>query len=335
MRIRTTACCEPSIPAVKKHARQVGGKVPAGEKPREGKIRAAAAVTRSSVRRYTDEFWNAVLRRGTPAGDVFLAELDHAAHDGPLAATWLGHATNLLRIGEQWVLTDPVFSERIGLKVGPVTLGMSRLIPAVDPSLLPPIDLILISHAHFDHLDRPSLKQLVSPRTHVITAANTRRLIPRGFGSITELPWEAAVTRGDLTILAGRPKHWGARTAWDRHRGFNSYLIQGPHHRVLYAGDTAYTDEFTKLVGKQGYDLGIFGIGAYDPWIEAHANPEQVWQMHTEAGGHYLLPMHHSTFKLSDEPAHEPLKRLIAAAGDHVSRIIASDVGRLWTPGSS
>lgn len=95
--------------------------------------------------------------------------------------------------------------------------------------------------------------------------------------------------------------------------------------RVLYAGDTAHSRSYDK-VGP--LDLTIFGISAYDLWIHAHASPEQVWDMHTSAQGEYLLPMHHSTFKLSDEPMDEPLARLIAAAGKDHAKIVGRDVGR-------
>lgn len=289
-------------------------------------------VAGSSVRRYSREFLN-VLRRNTKAGERWVSELDHAAHDGPLVAAWLGHASVLIRLGEHWILTDPVFSQRIGVRVGPMTFGVGRLTPAFDHGLLPPIDLILISHAHFDHLDVPTLRKLASPRTHVITAANTRRLIPFGFASVRELAWDEELRDGPLHVSAFRPAHWGARTAWDRHRGFNSYVLSTAQHRVLYAGDTAYTDAYRRVGDAGGVDLAIFGIGAYDPWIQAHANPEQVWEMSRQAKAKWLLPIHHSTFKLSDEPINEPLERLFKVAGPEADRVVASTLGQLWTPG--
>lgn len=253
-------------------------------------------------------------------------------HDHPLAAAWLGHATILLRLHDLWILTDPVFSKRIGVNLGPYTVGMERLRdPHLTPAELPPIDLILISHAHFDHLDKPSLRRLVRKQTRIVTALHTKRLIPAGFGEKIELHWDQELDLNGLKIRALRPNHWGARTVWDRHRGFNSYILQAPEHRVLYAGDTAYTDAF-KPVGEKlgGVDLAVFGIGAYDPWIHAHANPEQVWQMAEHAKAKYILPMHHSTFKLSNEPLDEPLQRLLKAAGNAASRVVVAEPGALW-----
>jgi L-ascorbate metabolism protein UlaG (beta-lactamase superfamily) len=301
-----------------------------GRARKKAGVGQTAAVARSSVRRYSREFING-FRRNTPAGEEWARELDHEAHDGPLVAAWLGHATVLLRLGDKWILTDPVFSQRVGIRVGPLTLGVGRLLPAMDPALLPVLDLILVSHAHFDHLDRPSLKRLVSEKTMVVTAASTRRLIPDGFGSVAELPWDKELKINGLTIRALQPNHWGARTAWDRHRGFNSYVIETPRHRVLFAGDTAMTETYQRL-GRAGVDLSIFGIGAYNPWIKMHANPEQVWEMNTQAGGHWLLPIHHSTFKLSDEPMEEPMERMLVAAGRQAARVVGRELGQLWTP---
>lgn len=245
-----------------------------------------------------------------------------------LGAVWLGHATVLLRVGGRWILTDPVFSSRIGMHVGPFTLGVPRVSPAVAPASLPTPDLILLSHAHFDHLDQPSLKALANKRTQVITAINTKGLVPRGFGSVREIDWDAQVDVDGLSISTLRPAHWGARTIWDKHRGFNSYVVQVGDRKVLYAGDTAHSGAF-RPVGP--VDLSIFGIGAYDPWIHAHASPEQVWDMHTMAQGRYLLPMHHSTFVLSDEPLEEPLQRLIAAAGEREHTVVGRELGVAWT----
>ncbi|HYE60544.1 MAG TPA: MBL fold metallo-hydrolase [Phycisphaerales bacterium] len=294
------------------------------------KLKELTGVARSSVRRYSKEFLDG-FRNNTKQGEVWQSELDHAAHDGPLVAAWLGHATILLRLGDKWILTDPVFSHRIGVKLGPLTFGVGRLCPAFDPALLPPLDLILISHAHFDHLDLPSMKKLVSENTHVVTALNTKRLIPKGFASVQELEWDKELRVNGLRLRALKPNHWGARTAWDRHRGFNSYVLESDKNRVLFAGDTAHTEGYSTL-GRQGADLTIFGIGAYNPWIQAHACPEQVWDMHQQAGGNFLLPIHHSTFKLSDEPLDEPMRRMLQAADGQQHRVVGREMGQLWTP---
>lgn len=245
-----------------------------------------------------------------------------------LAAAWVGHATVLLRIGGMTVLTDPVFSSKIGIGLGLMTGGIRRLIaPASRIADLPHIDLILVSHAHFDHLDRPSLVRLPK-QTPVITAHHTSDLVrDLGFRRITELRWGERIEVEALTITACQVNHWGARTFYDRHRGFNAYLLKSGKRRVLYGGDTAYHDGFRPL-GK--VDLAVIGIGAYDPYIAAHATPEQAWRMADHVRADFLMPMHHSTFRLSHEPTAEPMERMLAAAGRDADRIIVRQVGGQW-----
>lgn len=250
-----------------------------------------------------------------------------------LAAVWIGHATVLLRIGGQTIITDPVLSNRVGIGLGLATGGPRRLIaPALTVRQLPRIDLILISHAHFDHLDRPTLARM-SNRIPVIAAHHTADLISDlGFRNVTELKWGESTHFAGLKITARQVRHWGARTFYDQHRGFNAYLIESSDKRVLYAGDTAY-HEYFRDIGK--VDLAIVGIGAYDPYIAAHANPEQAWAMASHVSAGQILPIHHSTFRLSHEPLHEPIQRMLAAAGPLAHRIIARQIGHQWAESQS
>lgn len=289
-------------------------------------------MTRSGILRYPTELRQSLAKQGSgaesPVSESGAAEIIERAAGAELAAVWIGHATVLLRLGQRWVLTDPVFSERIGVRLGGYTFGLGRLIPpALAPKVLPAIDLVLVSHAHFDHLDWPTLRSLASGSTTLITASRTRKLIPPGFAHVHELAWEREIAVDDLAIRAVAPEHWGARAALDRRRGYNSYVVSAGGRRVLFAGDTADTRAFA---GLGPLDLAIFGIGGYEPWVHAHATPEQVWRMTQEAGAAHLLPVHHSTFKQSDEPTREPLERLRAAAGDAASRIVGADLGQLW-----
>lgn len=245
-----------------------------------------------------------------------------------LAAAWIGHATILLRIGKMTILTDPVFLSGVGLGFGLFTGGPRRFVaPALTLKQLPPIDLLLISHAHFDHLDRPTLSRL--PRNMpVITAKDTRDLIDDlGFQSVTEIGWGESTTVGELKITAQQVEHWGARTFHDAHRGYNAYLIESGSTRVLYGADSAYHEHF-RSIGK--VDLAIIGIGAYNPWIKGHANPEQAWEMARHVEATHVLPMHHSTFRLSHEPMTEPMDRLLAAAGSEDDKIVIREIGGMW-----
>ena len=290
-------------------------------------VQRGAKAARSGLKRYPREFLASI--RCARRAILGHHEADGPAlHDHDLAATWIGHATTLLRVGGKSILTDPVFSHRIGMSVGGVTLGLPRLMPAPwGPEKMAPPDLILISHAHFDHLDKPSLRRLANPRTTVVTARRTAALIPAGFGKVIEMDWHHELKLDGLTIEAVRPAHWGARTALDRRRGYNSYVLRTDDHGVLFAGDTAYTEAFNRV---KGVTLAILGIGSYDPWENAHATPEQAWSMFTSLGGEHMLPVHHSTFAMGDEPAGEPMQRLLTAAAEHAPRVIQADPGAVW-----
>ena len=245
-----------------------------------------------------------------------------------LAAAWFGHATVLARLGPTNVLVDPVFSDRIGMRVGRRTMGPRRVAEVpIRAEGLPEIDVLLITHAHFDHLDRPTLRRLASKSTAVVTAFRTRRLIPRGFGKVIELRAGQGVTVDGLRISAIRTAHWGARRLIDWRRGYNSYLVESEHGGILFAGDTAVTKAFA---GVGPLELAVFGIGHYDPWVRMHATPEQVWRMFQGTGAKWLLPVHHSTFELSDEPLDEPMQRLLKAADGHEEQIIQVAPGELW-----
>lgn len=246
-----------------------------------------------------------------------------------LAAAWIGHATVLIRIGNKTIMTDPVLGNRVGIGFGLVTAGPHRMQqPALHLAELPPVDLILISHAHFDHLDRPTLCRLPKD-TPVVTAHHTMDLIADlGFRQVAELQWRESIELEDLKITAREVKHWGARTFLDRHRGYNAYLLESGKRRVFYGGDTAYHDYF-KDVGR--VNLAILGIGGYDPYVASHATPEQAWAMANHLNADHVLPIHHSTFRLSHEPVGEPIDRVMTAAGKDAHRIVVREVGGQWS----
>ena len=251
------------------------------------------------------------------------------SNDG-LPAAWLGHSTVLLKIHGVTILTDPVFSSRIGLSLGPLTLGIKRLVEIATPLVqLPPIDLILLSHAHMDHFDLPSLRLLENRSTQVITAVRTSDLLrTRRFASVQELRWNEQTSIGPLHIRGFEVAHWGARMRSDVYRGFNGYVLELGNYRVLFGGDTAYTESFKKLRSSRKIDLAIMPIGAYDPWIRVHCNPEQAWAMANDAGAERILPVHHQTFKLSNEGLLEPIERLMAAAGSAADQSCLSEIGQ-------
>jgi len=247
-----------------------------------------------------------------------------------MQAAWIGHSTVLISVDGFTILTDPVFSARIGIKIGPFTAGLKRLVhPALASLQLPVPDLILLSHAHMDHLDRPSLRKLENLRTSVITAIGTSDLLRvKRYKAVHELRWGESRRVGSANVRAFQVKHWGARTRTDVHRGYNGYLIEAGRYRIIFGGDTAYTDLFRQVRTSKPVDLAIMPIGAYDPWIHAHCNPEQALEMANHAAAEFVLPVHHRTFKLSNEPYDEPIERLLLASGSAEDRIAIQEIGQ-------
>lgn len=247
-----------------------------------------------------------------------------------LHAAWIGHSTVAISIDGFTILTDPVFSNRIGLNFGPLTIGMKRLVePAAKIAAIPHPDLILLSHAHMDHFDIPSLRSLEHRSTSVITALNTTDLLrPQRYRSVRELRWNETVAIGPVSIKAFEVNHWGARMRSDTFRSYNGYLIEAGRYRLVFGGDTAYTDSFRSVRSSKPVDLAIMPIGAYNPWIRVHCNPEEALAMANLAGAERILGVHHRTFQLSNEPLHEPLERLIGAAGPSPERIVVHDLGQ-------
>lgn len=299
---------------------------PEPERPRRGWFRRAALATKSSMRRYPPELIASLRKRDGGAERSLRDLLTELAPHG-LAACWLGHGSVVVTLGNLTIAVDPVLSDRIGVRVGRRTIGLSRREPApISPEALRGVDAILITHAHFDHLDRPTLAALASAQTTVIVPPRCARLIPEGFARVHELPSGSVVEIGGATIRAHTPRHWGSRAWFDRRRGFCAYEVRHPEGSVLFTGDTAETNTFDDV---RDLDLAVFGIGAYEPWEHMHATPEQVWRMFDRTGARYLLPVHHSTFELSDEPMDEPMRRLMTCACDHPDRVIRESVGEV------
>jgi L-ascorbate metabolism protein UlaG (beta-lactamase superfamily) len=247
-----------------------------------------------------------------------------------LHAAWLGHSTVLLSLDGFTILTDPVFSTRVGINLGPLTVGIKRLVDVAAPLTdLPQVDLILLSHAHMDHFDLPSLRHLEHSRTHVVTAFHTSDLLRiRRYANVHELRWNETIQIGPATVRAFEVAHWGARMRSDVFRGYNGYIVEAGSYRVLFGGDTAYTTCFRQLRSTKPIHLAAMPVGAYDPWIRVHCNPEQAWAMANDAGAELVLPIHHQTFQLSREPRFEPIERIVTAAGSHPERICLHEIGQ-------
>jgi len=253
--------------------------------------------------------------------------------NGELTIANLGHATLLMNYFGVSVITDPTLFNRIGLAVDSLfTIGPRRLVaPPLPPSGLQSIQVILITHAHMDHLDLPSFKAL--PRSATVIACDKCGALvgPLGFKDVRELKWGESTSVDGLRVTAMGARHWGKRwPPYGTDYGFNSYVLERNGHRMLYACDSAFTDLFAAL-HSDPLEVAAFSISAYNPFIWNHANPEQVWLMFEQTGAQYLVPIHWGTFKLSREPINEPLQRLIKTAGSQSDRIVLRQIGASWT----
>ena len=130
-----------------------------------------------------------------------------------------------------------------------------------------------------------------------------------------------------MRVEAFEVKHWGARWRHDDHRGYNGYIIEREGKKLIFAGDTAYTETFKELRGKGPFELACMPIGAYNPWIMSHCNPEQAWKMANDCGARRILPIHHYTFRLGREVCTEPLERLETAMKGEVDRLALREAG--------
>jgi len=252
--------------------------------------------------------------------------------DNGVTLAWLGHATVLINLFGVRILTDPVLFHRIGVDMRVGTLGLMRLVQcALRPEQLPDIDVVLVSHAHFDHLDTRSLG-VIRGRPAAVMAAATSDLLPRDeYSSVNELRWNESTTlttpRGELRVRAIEVKHWGARLQRDTYRGYTGFVVEREGRRILIGGDTAHTPLFQEHRRFGPFDVAVMPIGAYDPWIRNHCTPEQAVSMADAAGARLFVPIHHQSFRLSSEPVLEPIERVERALAAEHGRLVLREIG--------
>jgi L-ascorbate metabolism protein UlaG (beta-lactamase superfamily) len=261
-----------------------------------------------------------------------LKPMPHTWSDNAVTLAWLGHSTVLINFYGVRILTDPILYRRIGVNLGLGTLGPLRLVQcALTRSELPDIDLVLITHAHFDHLDTASLRA-IRGKPAAVMASGTADLLPRRrYRSVTELRWNESTTvatpRGGVVVRAIEVNHWGARIRRDTWRGYTGFIVEREGRRLVIAGDTAMTPIFAEHRRFGPFDAAVMPIGAYDPWIWAHCTPEQAVSMANAANARMVVPVHHQSFWLSREPVMEPIQRVQHALAREPERLALRAIG--------
>ena len=250
-----------------------------------------------------------------------------------ITASWLGHSTVLINFYGVHILTDPVLLNHVGADVLVGTIGPKRLVaPALSPKQLPKIDLVLLSHAHMDHLNSATLRHFPQTTRAVTAHATADLLRDTHLRAPVELKWgdkvQVNTSHGELEVEAFEVRHWGARWRHDSYRGYNGYIVSREGKKIIFGGDTAWSDSFRALRSKGPFELAIMPIGAYSPWIQSHCTPEQAVQMANDAGAKYFLPIHFKTFTLGREGVREPMERLQGAI--EAERIGWHDIGQTF-----
>jgi L-ascorbate metabolism protein UlaG (beta-lactamase superfamily) len=246
-------------------------------------------------------------------------ELAEGVSAGRVAVTFIGHSTFLLQLPGLNVLTDPVFASR----AGPLGLFGPRRArpPALRLAVLPRVDVVVLSHCHYDHLDLAALRWLHRQHRPVVvtTLGNRAWLEARGVGRVREFDWwESGDAAPALRVTCTPAQHFAARTPWDRNRTlWGGFMLHGASGRILFAGDTGWAPHFAAIRARLGApDLALLPIGAYEPrWFmtAVHMNPAEAVQAHLALGARQSLGMHHATFQLTDEAMDAPERGLAEA----------------------
>jgi L-ascorbate metabolism protein UlaG (beta-lactamase superfamily) len=237
----------------------------------------------------------------------------HLVSNGELGLTFIGHSSFFVQMGGLSLMIDPNFARWLF-----VLKRLRR--PGLRVRDLPAIDLVLVSHAHFDHLHRPSLRAIVQNnlRTRgkapaiIIPTHVTDLISDLGFSEIIELDWWKHSQHGAVSITHVPSRHWGARILKDSHRGYGGYVLRTGKHSLYHAGDTAYFSGFREIGRRLAPELALLPIGAYNPstFRNVHTDPSDATRAFLDLNARWMVPMHYGTFRLSHEPVDEPLQLL-------------------------
>jgi len=252
-----------------------------------------------------------------------------------MLVTWVGHATVLVQIQGLNILTDPIWSDR----ASPFSFVGPRRVraPGVRFDDLPKIDLVLVSHNHYDHMDLPTLRRLWErDRPLIVTSLGNDKVIAGSGAVAIARDWgETVAVRPGIEVIVERNHHWGSRWGSDRNRAlWSAFTVRLPGGNVFFAGDTGWGDgAWVRAVARHGpFRLAILPIGAYEPrdvMRSSHVNPEEAFRIFEALNPARALGVHWGTFQLTFEPMNEPIRRLAALRRRHGDgRFIATEAGR-------
>ena len=243
-----------------------------------------------------------------PIGAAVAPVLEPPSAD-QVRVTWIGHASFFLQFAGHSVIVDPNWANWHG----PVKRQRQ---PGLRLRDLPEMDLVLVTHAHFDHLHKPSLR-ILQAREGIVVPRGSRKLVKRlGFPAIHEMQVWDSLSFGELEVIHTPSHHWGARFLHDTHRDYGGYIVRAGGKSVFHCGDSAYFEGFKEIGKRQEIDVALMPIGAYESpsGRDVHMNPEEAVQAFADLGAKVLIPMHYATFLLGNEPHDEPLERLLMEA---------------------
>lgn len=289
----------------------------------DGKFQIPGGMLDMSFKDYATSTWDYFFSGNdlTPDSALPLQQVDPGFFNDPatnqLNVTWLGHSSLMVNIDGYKILVDPVFERRVSI------LGPTRFNGEVplDIEQLSGIDIIIISHDHYDHLNKYSIQKLRNKtKLFIVPLGIGARLVKWGVAPerIVELDWwEEYAVDGKMLVAATPAQHFSGRGLSDRNKTlWASWVIKAPNHRVYFSGDSGYFNGFKQIGEKYGpFDMTFIECGAYNEmWYQVHMFPEETVQAHRDLKGKVLHPIHWGTFNLALHPWYEPMERLTAAA---------------------
>ena len=251
---------------------------------------------------------------------------------GQVALTWIGHASFLVQFTDLNVLIDPNFANWLFLLKRIKRSGL-RL------EHLPPIDLVLLTHAHFDHFHKPTLRRLPHPKIAIMPWGMGDLARNLGFERVVELDWWESFSHRDWRVTLTPCKHWGARMLRDHDRGYGGFVLEHQGRRIYHAGDSAYFDGFKQIGQYLSPEIALLPIGAYQPesFRRVHMGPDEAIKVFQDLRAQWFVPMHYGTFRLSFEDMDEPPRwlRQLAAAHNLTDRLRILEEGtpEVFNPG--